>query len=150
MRPVVIQRGMSAAMSGASCMSSGRQNEVYSSAGPVERWLAGAAGSVDTLSYRHYRPDMAGRKTMTVSLTPELEAFVASHVSSGRFVSASEVVREGLRLLEEREVRRETELARLRREVQVGLEQARAGELVDGEEVFADLERRTAEPNRAG
>lgn len=93
---------------------------------------------------------MATRKTMTVSLTPELEAFVASRVESGQFVSASEVVREGLRLLEEREERRNAELGRLRRDIQVGLEQARAGELTDGEDVFADLERRAADSNLEG
>jgi len=86
---------------------------------------------------------MATRKTLTVSLTPALERFVTSRVSSGKFVSASEVVREGLRLLEEREARREAELARLRGEVRVGLEQARAGRLVDADEVFEELERRT-------
>lgn len=87
---------------------------------------------------------MALRKTMTVSLTPELEAFIASRVESGKFLSSSEVVREGLRLLEEREERRDAELDRLRRDIQVGLAQARAGELVDGEKVFTDLERRAA------
>ena len=40
---------------------------------------------------------------MNVSLTSELEAFVASKVRSGRYHSASEVIREALRLLEERE-----------------------------------------------
>jgi len=93
---------------------------------------------------------MATRKTLTVSLTPELDRFVASHVASGRFVSASEVVREGLRLLEERETRREIELERLRGEVRIGLEQARAGRLVDGEEVFEELERRVAPPHEGG
>lgn len=93
---------------------------------------------------------MATRKTLTVSLTPELEEFVSSRVDSGKFVSASEVVREGLRLLEDREARREAELDRLRRDVRVGLDQARAGELVDGEEVFEELERRVATPNRDG
>ncbi len=38
---------------------------------------------------------------MNVSLTPELEEFVAGKVESGRYTSASEVVREALRLLEE-------------------------------------------------
>jgi antitoxin ParD1/3/4 len=37
---------------------------------------------------------------MNVSLTPELEEFVATKVQSGRYNSASEVVREALRLLE--------------------------------------------------
>ena len=38
---------------------------------------------------------------MNVSLTPELEKFVSTKVSTGRYNSASEVVREALRLLEE-------------------------------------------------
>lgn len=85
---------------------------------------------------------MATRKTLTVSLTPELDGFVSSKVESGRFISASEVVREGLRLLEEREMRQEAELSRLRGQIAEGLEQARAGDLVDGESVFRELERR--------
>lgn len=50
---------------------------------------------------------MANRIAQNVSLTPELAAFVASRVASGRFGSASEVVRAGLRLLVEDERRRE-------------------------------------------
>ena len=40
---------------------------------------------------------------MNVSLTPDLEEFVAAKVKSGRYRTASEVVREALRLLEDRE-----------------------------------------------
>ncbi|WP_203236192.1 type II toxin-antitoxin system ParD family antitoxin [Methylobacterium crusticola] len=43
---------------------------------------------------------MAIRKTITVSITPEQEAFVRGRLKSGRFGSVSEVVRAGLRLLE--------------------------------------------------
>jgi antitoxin ParD1/3/4 len=46
---------------------------------------------------------MAIRKTMNVSLAPELERFVAETVASGRYRSASEVVRAALRLLEKEE-----------------------------------------------
>lgn len=46
-------------------------------------------------------------KTRNVSLTPEIEAFIAGRVASGRFRSGSEVVRAALRLLEEDEWRRE-------------------------------------------
>lgn len=46
---------------------------------------------------------MTIRKTRNVSLTPELEALVDSKVASGRYRSASEVVRAALRLLDERE-----------------------------------------------
>lgn len=42
---------------------------------------------------------------MNVSLNPHFERFVEEAVASGRFKSSSEVIREGLRLLEEREVR---------------------------------------------
>jgi len=77
---------------------------------------------------------------MNVSLTPELERFVASRVASGRYQSASEVVREALRLLEEREQARQAALDRLRAEIAVGLEQAKRGELLDGDEVFRELD----------
>ncbi|MDK9720367.1 MAG: type II toxin-antitoxin system ParD family antitoxin [Rhodospirillales bacterium] len=42
---------------------------------------------------------------MNVLLNPHFETFVAEAVASGRFNSSSEVVREALRLLEEREIR---------------------------------------------
>ena len=53
---------------------------------------------------------MRTRKTRNVSLTPELEALVDSKVASGRYRSASEVVRAALRLLDERERRMERRL----------------------------------------
>lgn len=93
---------------------------------------------------------MAVRKTLTVSLTPELQEFVTSRVETGMFVSASEVVREGLRLLAEQEVRRKTELAQLRKDIQIGVDQARSGDLVDGEEYFSELARRLAAPSADG
>lgn len=43
---------------------------------------------------------MPFRKTMSVSITPELERFVAGRVATGRYGSASEVVRAALRSLE--------------------------------------------------
>lgn len=46
---------------------------------------------------------MPPRKTRNVSLTPELEAFIENRVLIGRYRSASEVVRAGLRLLEDAE-----------------------------------------------
>ncbi len=46
---------------------------------------------------------MTTRKTMNVSLTPELERSVAERVASGRYRTASEVVRAALRMLEKEE-----------------------------------------------
>jgi len=56
------------------------------------------------------RTSMRTRKTRNVSLTPELEALVDSKVASGRYRSASEVVRAALRLLDERDRRMERKL----------------------------------------
>jgi antitoxin ParD1/3/4 len=50
---------------------------------------------------------MPTRKTRNVSLTPEMEAFIDGRVASGRYRSASEVVRAALRLLEEDERKRQ-------------------------------------------
>jgi len=53
-----------------------------------------------------YDLDMATRETMNVSLPPEQEQFVRSQVATGRYRSASEVMREGLRMLEAAEHKR--------------------------------------------
>jgi antitoxin ParD1/3/4 len=76
---------------------------------------------------------------LNVSLTPELERFIRERVDSGRYHSSSEVVREALRLLEEREQLRALRLEELRREIQRGVD---SGPAVDGEEVFARLRAR--------
>ena len=64
------------------------------------------------------------RKTRNVSLTPEMEAFIDGRVVSGRYRSASEVVRAALRLLEEDERTREERMRSpgRRRRAGVGLD----------------------------
>ncbi|MCZ2291875.1 MAG: type II toxin-antitoxin system ParD family antitoxin [Burkholderiales bacterium] len=59
---------------------------------------------------------------MNVNLTPQLEAMVRAKVSSGLYTSASEVVREALRLMEEQDRMRQIKLDELRREVRKGLD----------------------------
>ena len=58
---------------------------------------------------------------MNVNLTPQLEELVRAKVSSGLYTSASEVVREALRLLQEQDQIREAKLGELRGEIRKGL-----------------------------
>jgi len=60
---------------------------------------------------------------MNVSLTPKLESFVKAKVKTGDYNNASEVVREALRLLQrEDEGLHERKVARLRKEIQAGID----------------------------
>ena len=63
---------------------------------------------------------------MNVSLTSELEQYVQEKVSSGLYYSASEVIREGLRLLKEREQLQQLRLQELRQDIQAGLNSGEA------------------------
>jgi antitoxin ParD1/3/4 len=74
---------------------------------------------------------------MNVSLTPELEQLVQDKVRSGRYNSASEVVREALRLLEERDRLRELRAEELRRRV-AGGSSGDSGAAFLGDEVLED------------
>jgi antitoxin ParD1/3/4 len=65
---------------------------------------------------------------MNVSLTPELESFVKQKVSTGLYNSVSEVIREALRLLEEKEVIKSMKLQALRGDIQQGLDSLDRGE----------------------
>ena len=65
---------------------------------------------------------------MNVSLTKELEKFVNELVESGMYFSASEVVRDGLRLLKEQEQIKKIRYEELRAEILKGYEQSQRGE----------------------
>ena len=77
---------------------------------------------------------------MNVSLTPELEKFVADTVATGRYNSASEVVRASLRILEEEERWKQ----QLRDRVAEGMADFAAGRIVSEEQLLEDLKQRRA------
>jgi antitoxin ParD1/3/4 len=80
---------------------------------------------------------------MNVSLTPELERFVSGKVESGRYNSASEVVREALRLLEEHDSARAAQLAEFNGELDRRLAALDRGEIVDPVEARARVQRKS-------
>ena len=77
---------------------------------------------------------------MHVSLTPHLEELVRNKVKSGLYNSASEVVREALRLTDDRDRVREMRLEDLRKEIQIGIDQLERGESTEyTEETLREL-----------
>jgi len=70
-------------------------------------------------------------KSMNVSLTTEMEEWVQRKVGSGLYTSASEVVREAIRALHERETRKSTRLANLKDAVALGIQSVDSGDLQD-------------------
>lgn len=69
--------------------------------------------------------------TLNVSLTPEFAEFIEDAVTSGSYVSASEVVRDALRLMRQEQESAAAKLVLLRRAVDEGLAQAERGEFSD-------------------
>jgi len=98
---------------------------------------------------------MAKRSNISVSFTPQQAEFLAACVASGRYQSTSEVVREALRLLEDRQRQRQAELERARALVREGADQLDRGEVVAADDFFREWDeeldaldaarRRTAE-----
>jgi antitoxin ParD1/3/4 len=76
---------------------------------------------------------------MNVHLTPELEQLVQTKVQSGRYSSASEVVREALRLMEQRDELRAIQIQELRSRMDCALAESARGEGADGEEFMQGL-----------
>jgi antitoxin ParD1/3/4 len=82
---------------------------------------------------------------MNVSLTPELDRYVEEKVRSGQYRSASEVLRESLRVLQRMDEERQARLDALRQKIDRGLDELDRGMGVDGDKAFdrvlAEIER---------
>jgi antitoxin ParD1/3/4 len=66
----------------------------------AQRLLSASVSQIGIGEYSADRGAMTRRASLNVSLTPELVAFVAAQVASGRYACASEVVRAALRCFE--------------------------------------------------
>jgi antitoxin ParD1/3/4 len=93
--------------------------------------------------------DQAWSERMNVSLTAELEHFVSAKVESGRYNSASEVVREALRLLEGQDQMRTAKLAGFNQELARRLDGLDRGGHVSPNETEARLKRKSEQRRKA-
>ena len=75
----------------------------------------------------------------SVALSPHFESFVKQQVTAGRFNNVSEVVRAGLRLLEDQEEMKALKLQELRNAIQAG---TASGPGVSANSAFDRLERK--------
>jgi len=87
--------------------------------------------------------------TRNINLTDHLDEFVEGRVASGAYQNASEVVREGLRLLEQRDRENALRLRRLREAAEIGFADIEAGRYRDVfpnelEDVIAEIGRRAS------
>lgn len=86
---------------------------------------------------------------MNISLNPHFEELVKGKVQSGLYNSVSEVMREALRLLEERDQLRDLQLEELRSEIQKGINSGEATPL-NIEEIKASGRKQLAAQQMAG
>ncbi|AIL13477.1 hypothetical protein IM40_08225 [Candidatus Paracaedimonas acanthamoebae] len=76
---------------------------------------------------------------MNISLNPNLEDFINQKVQQGYYNSASEVVRDALRLLIEKDTLFKQQTQKLNQEIELGLNQLSEGQGIEGEKVFKEL-----------
>lgn len=76
---------------------------------------------------------------MNVSLTPELEKYIQDKVESGLYTSASEVIRESLRLMHTSDDMQKQRINQLNQAIEVGLMQLESGSKVPAPEAYQRL-----------
>lgn len=81
---------------------------------------------------------MPERENFSVSFTPQQSEFVSECVASGRYQTRSEVVREGLRLLQHLHARQEAEIERARELIQQGADDLDREAVVGRNAFFAE------------
>ena len=75
---------------------------------------------------------MPAQHAKNIALTPELESWVDELVASGSYKSASEVMRDALRALRERQERHQAELTEIQARIALSLDQADRGDYAGG------------------
>jgi antitoxin ParD1/3/4 len=98
---------------------------------PAERLCVNAILAAGPVRFHLSYVAIKGDHPMNVDLAAEQEAFIERLVAAGRYPSLNEAIRHGVRLLISQE--------RVKQQIDVGIEQADRGELVDHDTVFGQL-----------
>ncbi len=78
------------------------------------------------------------------SLGEHFESFVQAQLATGRYNNASEILRDALRLMEERDQLLQLQQSAIDAKIQAGMKSLKAGKSVDGEAFFAKLDAKLA------
>lgn len=92
---------------------------------------------------------MATRSSLSISLTPQLQKYVARKVRTGQYLSASEVIREALRALQRLEADESAARADVAEKLRIGRQEARSGRTLDAADAFTRV-RATVNKDDAG
>ena len=84
---------------------------------------------------------MAHRTTLNISLTPELSKYIDTQLETGLYTSSSELIREALRIFKDYNEVKANTILEMKKQIEAGIEQANAGEVIDGEQAFTELEK---------
>jgi len=87
---------------------------------------------------------------MNISLSPILEQKIQEKIASGFYNSASEVVREALRLLFEQEEIQKNRIEELKKEIELGLEDIKNGYIIKGKDSYARIKEKSAQKRKIG
>jgi antitoxin ParD1/3/4 len=77
---------------------------------------------------------------MKISLTPELEQFIQNQVNSGKYISSEEVIKAALQAFVQQHDLYKGRFDELQREIMIGVEASKRGEVVDADTVFKQLQ----------
>ena len=80
--------------------------------------------------------------TMNISLTPQLEKYIQEKVTSGRYTSASEVIRESLRLMHTYDDLQKQRIDQLNQAIDIGLTQLKSGDKLSAPESYQRLKKK--------
>ena len=83
-----------------------------------------------------------------ISFTQQHDQLINEKISNGSHQTASEVVREAMRLMQERDELHQQRVARVRAKIEKGFEQSERGQMVSDTDVEAHFRRRSAEARR--